>query len=124
MDEGPQDEKYTVFKTNELYEMLGEIGLPPWTDGKGPAVGGELDCAVLTQAMDQRVKERSIKDAVVIRRQDKFASPALATYAACIAMVAMEHPDPKTKAELLAISDYFEDQAQKAAEEGFKLPDL
>ena len=65
-----------------------------------------------------------IKDAVVLRRQDKFASPLLATYAAMIGLVAMEHPDSKKQAELLAIADYFEEQAKLAAEEGHKLPDL
>ena len=122
MDE-PTDEKYTVFHTQTLYELMGELALPPWSDG-GPQVGGDLDCAVLSQNIDRRIKEVRLKDAVVIRRQDRFASPALATYASCIAMVAMEHPDPKIKGELLAISDYFEHQAQLAAEEGFKLPDL
>jgi len=92
------DDKYIVFKREDFETHIYGDPAPPYI-------------------------EYELQDAVVIRRQDKFASPALATYAACIAMVAMEHPDPQTKAELLAISDYFEDQAKLAADEGFKLPD-
>jgi hypothetical protein len=65
-----------------------------------------------------------LPDAVVIRRQDKFASPCLATYAAMIGLVAMNHTDAKVRADLLDISDYFERQAALAADEGYKLPDL
>lgn len=63
--------------------------------------------------------DAELPDAVVIRRQDLFASPCLATYANMIALVARRVEDP----ELLAIADYFEDQAQLAAEEGRKYPD-
>ena len=63
-----------------------------------------------------------INDAVVIRRQDKFASPCLATYASMIALVAENHSDPQIKEELMRVADYFEDQAKLAADEGYKLP--
>ena len=53
-------------------------------------------------------------DAVVIRRQDKFASPCLATYASMISMVAANHSDPQVKEELMRVADYFEDQAKLA----------
>ena len=69
------------------------------------------------------LKMLEIKDAVVIRRQDKFASPCLATYAQMIALVATNHGDPDVAKELMAIADYFEGQAQLAAAEGWKLPD-
>lgn len=72
----------------------------------------------------QPYAKHELKDAVVIRRQDKFASPCLFTYAAMIGMVAMEHPDNKVRTELLAISDYFHEQATLASDEGRKLPDL
>lgn len=65
-----------------------------------------------------------IHDAVVIRRQDKFASPALATYAAMIAIAMSMAVDEETKRQLSRISDYFEDQAKLAADEGWKLPDV
>jgi hypothetical protein len=64
-----------------------------------------------------------LDDAVVIRRQDLFASPCLATYASMIAMVANNITDEEQAKELMAIADYFEDQAKLAAEEGYKLPD-
>jgi len=67
--------------------------------------------------------DAELPDGVVIRRQDLFASPCLATYASMIAMVAKSHGDPEVGKELQAIADYFEDQAQLAAAEGWKLPD-
>jgi len=95
-DDPDWDAKYIVFKREDFESMVwGNSNYTPW----------------------------EIKDAVVIRRQDLFASPCLATYAACIALVASREQDPKTKTELLDIADYFERQAQLAAEEGFKLPD-
>lgn len=64
-----------------------------------------------------------IEDAVVIRRQDLFASPALATYSACIAIAAsMTNVDDEQRQKMLDVADYFDRQAQLAAEEGFKLP--
>jgi len=68
-------------------------------------------------------KSDELPDAVVIRRQDKFASPALATYASCIAITAAELPEPQ-RSSLLQVSDYFEGQARLAADEGHKLPDV
>ena len=67
--------------------------------------------------------EYELPDAVVIRRQDLFAAPALDTYAAMIAMVATNVSDPEVSTELLAIADYFADQARLAHEEGKKMPD-
>ena len=66
--------------------------------------------------------DAEIIDAVVIRRQDKFASPCLATYASMISLVALNHPDHQVKEELMRVADYFEDQAKLAADEGYKLP--
>jgi hypothetical protein len=40
-----------------------------------------------------------------------------------IALVAKNHPDQEQAKRLMAVADYFEDQAQLAAEEGYKLPD-
>ena len=63
-------------------------------------------------------------DAVVIRRRDLFAAPCLATYASMIALVANNITDLDQGNELLAIADYFEQQANLAADEGHKLPTL
>jgi hypothetical protein len=67
--------------------------------------------------------DAELPDGVVIRRQDLFAAPALDTYASMIAMVAHNVSDPELGKELLAIADYFADQARLAHEEGKKLPD-
>lgn len=66
--------------------------------------------------------ELEIPDAIVIRRQDQFASPCLLTYASMIGMVAKSHPDKEVQEELQIISDYFHQQGVLAGEEGFKLP--
>ncbi len=120
----PTDDKYTVFKTSELYELLGELALPPHIGPDGERVGTDWDCAPLSARIHQRVQEVRLQDAVVIRRQDTFASPALLTYAAMISMVAKNHPTPPVAAELLAIADYFQRQGELAGEEAWKLPTL
>ena len=103
-EDPPADEKYVTFNRQALLEFLGTI----------PAY---------QEMIIDAVHRLTLGDAVVIRRQDKFASPCLATYAAMIGLVAMEHPDPSVKTDLLNIADYFEGQAKLAAEEGYKLPD-
>lgn len=98
------NEKYIVFKREEFLEVL--RSLPAYQE-----------------MANYGFQERVIPDAVVIRRQDLFASPCLATYASMISLVAKNHGDPEVGKELQAIADYFEDQARHAAEEGWKLPD-
>jgi hypothetical protein len=120
----PTDSKYMVFKREELYQMMGLLGLPPWNAPDGTLVGADWDSAVFAQAISVAIEATALKDAVVIRRQDKFASPCLLTYAAMIGMVGKEHPDPKVSAELLAIADYFQRQGELAGDEAWKLPDL
>lgn len=65
-----------------------------------------------------------VEDAVVIRRQDKFAPPALDAYANAITMV-IEAGNLALPARqrLQQIADYFHDQAAKAWGESRKLPD-
>lgn len=65
-----------------------------------------------------------LPDAVVIRRQDFFASPALAGYAASIAIAIRLTMDPEVCARLQDVADYFQRQSELAADEGFKLPDV
>ena len=93
------DSKYIVFKRAELY------------DGISVEIRNEVD-------------KLAIQDAVVIRRQDRFASPCFLTYSIMMGMVAENHGDPVASAELLAIADYFHDQGVLAGEEGWKLPTL
>lgn len=95
----PDDHKYVVYKTEDLDE---------WVDKH-------------TIALDVPV----VLDAVVIRRQDLFAGPALDAYASSISIAAklLSASDPVQAAELQKVADYFYEQAQAAHEEGYKIPD-
>ena len=104
----PTDDKYIVFKRAELLEHVSPQAMNMAT----------------AQAQYEMMLGLALKDAVVIRRQDKFASPCLLTYAVMIAMVGEHHPDPKIRAELLDIADYFSRQGELAGDEAWKLPDL
>jgi hypothetical protein len=98
------DDKYIVFKRKDFLE---------YTEPKA--------MNFLTAEMHNRgLQAMALADAVVIRRQDLFASPALATYASCIAITlrtGLENP------VLRNVADYFQRQSELAAEEGYKLPD-
>lgn len=97
-------EKYVVFKRQEFKQWYDE-----W-----PETEDELPQAVL--------------DAVVIRRQDAFAPPALDAYANAIQtlleMVGMGVTmEIEQYSKLREIADYFHEQAAKAWDEKRKLPD-
>jgi hypothetical protein len=96
--------KYIVFNREEFEEFLRST-----FDFLNPNMFKPLD-------------EHEIKDAVIIRRQDYFASPCLLTYAAMISLVAENHPNKKTKSELQIIADYFHEQGVLAGDEAWKLP--
>ena len=68
---------------------------------------------------------KAVPDAVVIRRQDAFASAALHTYANSIGVAAkcigMLSPDVSKR--LMGIADYFHEQAIEADDTDTKLPD-
>lgn len=98
--------KYVVFNREEFYQLVKNFGVD------------------LGERMSILLAETELPDAVVIRRQDKFASPCLLTYAATIAIVAEDWPDPARKADLVAIADYFHEMGVLAGDEGFKLPTL
>lgn len=119
-----KNEKYITFKREDFYQMMGQLALPPHAAPDGSLVGTDWDSAPIAQKIEALAEEVSLDDAVVIRRQDLFASPCLATYASMIAMVAKSHGDAEVGKELQTIADYFEDQAQHAAAEGYKLPTL
>src|SRR5580765_3759412 len=76
------EDKYVVFKREDFYQMMGFLALPPWRDySTGELVGAAMDCAPIASQIEIEVEKIRLQDAVVIRRQEKFASPALATYA-------------------------------------------
>lgn len=118
------DDKYITFRRSEFYEMMGELALPPWKDPKGSMMGTDWDCARIAEVIKQRTDGIELVDAVVIRRQDLFASPCLVTYASMISLVASNISDKAQAKGLQRIADYFEDQANLAAAEGYKLPDV
>ena len=122
--ESVNDEKYIVFKKAEFFQMMGQLALPPYEDPHtGGQVGSDWDCAPISQRILDAATIVSLPDAVVIRRQDFLAAPALATYADCLGLVSKTTEDEELQKRLLAVADYFHQQAQLAAEEGHKWPD-
>lgn len=79
--------------------------------------------------------EKVVEDAVVIRRQDVFAPPALDAYANLITaaisifvdsggFVPGADPEPESVKRLREIADYFHEQSEQAyADSSRKLPD-
>jgi hypothetical protein len=108
----------------------------------------DFDAMLQPQAMNFATAEQvfsglrsmALPDAVVIRRQDLFAGPALHSYAAAISIaarlarsngtaqlneVSLDDTIESAKAirHMQSVADYFHDQALLADEEGWKLPD-
>jgi hypothetical protein len=109
------EEKYLVFKSNELIELFGKYGLPM----------DDTDCAPVAEAILTDVENKRIKDAVVIRKQDVFAGPALHGYAASISVSArvLMSKVPDVATQLQDIADYFHREAVDADATSSKLPD-
>jgi len=103
--------KYIVFKREEFNGLLGI-----WMSRMGLDI--ELDERTMNEA-----HQAALPDAVVIRRQDLFAGPALHSYASSIA-IASKLSDGQGRSALQPIADYFHEQAVLADDEGWKLPDL
>src|SRR5678815_3846850 len=107
----PKDSKYIVFKRNEFFEMMGQLALPPFPGG-----GAEgQDCAPIAQHVIDVAEKTCVEDAIVIRRQDAFAPPALDAYANAITTSIQldlvvnggnKHP---AVTRLKEIADYFHD---------------
>lgn len=108
----PIDDKYVVFKQSDFYVMLGYLL------SEASLAGEQFDMAVAPVKVD----ENRLMDAVVIRRQDLFASPALHSYANSIAVAVATSTDEITAKRLQKVADYFHEQAVAAGEEGYKLP--
>lgn len=94
------DDKYITYKRKDLANYF-QSDVVPWD-----------------------MEDIEVKDAVVIRRQDLFASPALAGYAAAIAIAIRLTTDADVAKELMKVADYFQRQSELAADEGFKYPDV
>lgn len=111
-----RDDKYIVIKRSDWAEVK-EL-LPSATNVMDP------------------LEQMAIEDAVVIRRQDVFAPPALDAYSSAIqtaielmaAVLPMDSDATEALAdqvkELRGIADYFHSQAQEAWLSSRKIPDL
>lgn len=104
---GIDPKKYATFNRQELLDAL--------------ALRTAND-PVLYETLRKVLTKIEIDDAVVIRRQDLFAAPALHGYAASID-VAIRMGDPASMRDLKAVADYFHEQAVLADAESYKLPD-
>ena len=102
------DDKYVVMKKEDFWLLVGYLN-----DGK------RSDIEVV-----EEVAVNMLHDAVVIRRQDYIAAPALSAYANLLglAAIAMATADPETGARMLRVADYFERQSGLAVDEGYKWP--
>ena len=107
----PNDQKYITFKREEFMQWLGELS------------GKDLRNLPVPNLL-HNAERITVEDAVVIRRQDYFAAPALATYASTIGLATHLTDDPKRRAQLIAIADYFQRQSEIAGDEAWKFPDL
>lgn len=109
------NDKYVVVKRDDFDAVFGE-------DFPGNHEIGDIYAALL---------EHEVDDAVVIRRQDMFAGPALHTYAASIdvavKIASAQRVDDLRVArqigDLRRIADYFHQQATLCDDTAGKLPD-
>jgi hypothetical protein len=107
----PQDSKYVVIKKSDITQKMNYYsGNPNLRDG-------------IRVVMDM-----ALSDAVVIRRQDVFAPPALDAYASGIAvalevLTAAGHGESEGAKHLRSVADYFHEQAQASWDTHRKLPD-
>lgn len=97
MTEPIRDDKYIVFPRDQFKEQLSKLH---------PRLFQDIE----------------IPDAVVIRRQDVFAPPALHSYAMAMAVAISLTDDEVTRKRLQRVADYFHQQAEAASEEAYKLP--
>jgi 2'-5' RNA ligase len=49
-----------TFEEGDLYQLMGELALPPWDDQQGGYLGGNLDCAPMASHIDERVQQTRI----------------------------------------------------------------
>lgn len=109
-------DKYTVFKTDELQQMMGRF-LPK----------GDVDCAPVAQEMLEAIADTQLRDCVVIRLKDVFAESALRSYAASVlTAVDVLRMQPYTNIAqlewLVELADYFNGAAEQASHMQKKVP--
>lgn len=104
--------KYATYRREELFQLWGELGLPP-----GSGAPADMDCAPQAQKIIQRLNDIEVKDAVVIRKQDRLSVGALHSYAtACYtaADILVEAGRNGDAEELTAIGDFFTEEYEEA----------
>lgn len=112
------DQKYIVFKRDAFYQLMGELALPPYLHHE--EASAQWDCAPLAQRIKERAEQECLPDAVVIRRQDVFAAPALEAYANAIQCVIEAGRGTAIDIDVLVlgrlreVADYFHEQACKS----------
>lgn len=117
-------EKYSVFKTRDLLDMFqGLIGtIVPATSPNEARRGVETFDMIRGQLGALR-----LDDSVVIRHSDVFAADALLAYANTIitAIGIMEHygVGEHDRAHLIALADYFTNEAYAARQTDVAIPD-
>lgn len=133
MTQKVDDQKYIVFKRSDFYEMMGRLALPPYygktSSGRQEMAGKHWDCSEIAESIKEDAERSCLPDAVVIRRQDVFAAPALEAYAnaiqcvieACEVAPALVSNSNKMQA-LREIADYFHEQAEKSYGTDRKIP--
>lgn len=118
-------DKYIVFKRTAFYEMMGELALPPFDGPAGQRAGEDWECAPMAESITTKAEAAALPDAVVIRRQDIFAAPALHTYYNSIGVALSVLPGTNgVHKRLQEVADFFHEQATLADSTDFrKLPD-
>ncbi len=56
------DRDFVVLPREPLFEMLGEMALPPWVDVDGTSIGGRIDCAPIAQRLTEWVDGHDLGD--------------------------------------------------------------
>lgn len=104
-----QDGKYITFKRTEFNAFMNNLLAQLPSGDEVRVTGATLE----------------VQDAVVIRRQDVFAPPALDAYANLIeaALQIARDTDSEEHEQLVNIADYFHQQAAEAWVTQRKLPD-
>lgn len=113
MDKQLTDQKYLVFKPDELLEFMGSL-LP--TEG---------DCAPAAQRITENLKRLMLKDATVLRHKDLFAQVALYAYASAVqsGIEVLESLGEQAPASLRDLADHFFQEAEMARLTLSKVPD-
>lgn len=120
--------KYIVFKQEEFFELMGELGLPPYfprpdvVGDQGEAAGTDWECDRIATHIQNRVEAVAIKDAVVIRRQDVFAPIAFSSYADGVKTALSLAEKGPVSEHLDETAIYFYEQARLSWATNRKLP--